>query len=140
MKLWMSGEIQSDVGDAYRVARNLVEAEVHNCIKDNDYGEGLKMWSCIPIIRAEDSPLYGEIAKYRKRLKEVEFRLKIDHAAFLSGSTADHVRLISESLLRSLKMMPEIGVTKVDLDRLTKDVSKCLSDLDHKIDATSRGK
>lgn len=135
MELWMSGEIQSDVGDAYSKASNFVEAEVNNCIKGNDYGEGLKMWFFIPIIRAEDSPIYGEIAKYYKRLKEVEFRLKIDHDAFLSGSTADHVRLISQSLLRSLKMMPEIGVIKVDLDRLTKDVSKCLSELANRIDA-----
>jgi len=133
MELWMSGEIQSNVGDAYSKASDLVEAEINNCIKYNDYGEGLKMWFFIPIIRAEDSPIYGEIAKYRKRLKEVEFRLKIDHSAFSSGNAVDHVRLISQSLLRSLKMMPEIGVTKVDLDRLTRDVSRCLSELSSKL-------
>ena len=135
MKIWMSEEIQSDVADAYGKARKLVETAVNECIKDNDYGEGLKMWFDIAIVRTEDSPLYGEIAKYRKRLKEVEFRLKIDHAAFPSGNGADHVRLISESLLRSLKMMPEIGVTKVDLEKLTKDVSRCLSELANKIRA-----
>lgn len=136
MELWMSGEIQSDVGDAYSRASNLVEKAVNKCIKDNDYGEGLREWAYIAIIRAKDSPSYGEIAKYRKRLKEVEFRLKIDHAAFLSGSTEDHVRLISQSLLRSLKTMPEIGVAKVDLDRLAKDVSRCLSELNRRPSAS----
>ena len=130
MELWMSGEIQHDVAEAYRKARNLIEDTVNESIKDNDYGEGLRRWSYIAIIRAEDSEDYGEVKKYWKKRKEAEFRLKIDHAAFLSADMAHHIRLISQSLLSCIRMMPEIGVTNFNFDRFNEDVTKCLSRLD----------
>src|SRR4030042_1145061 len=128
MELWVSGEIQGDIGDRYRAARKLVKTAMNSCIKDRDYGEGLKKWYYIAIILDFEDEAYGEVAKYSKRKKEVEFRLKIDHDAFLSAHTAGQVRLVSQSLLRSLRMMPEIGVKDVDFDRLTADVTRSLAD------------
>ena len=135
MELWMSGEIQGDVGDRYRTARKLVETAINRCTKGNDFGEGLKKWYYIAIILGFDDKDYDEVAKYRRKKKEVEFRLKIDHDAFLKGTLVDQVRLMSDSLLRSINMMPEIGVQDVDFGKLYEDASECLTDLVNKVDA-----
>jgi hypothetical protein len=129
MELWISGEIQSDVDEGFTRAFKLIEPAVNECIGDKDCGGGLKKWYYIAIILGFEDEDYGEVAKCRKSKKEVEFRLKIDHAAFLAATTAGQVRLMSDSLLRSIKMMPEIGVKDVDFDSLYADVSQCLSQL-----------
>lgn len=134
MELWMSGEIQNDVYEEYRLARQSIEHEINNCIGNKVYGKGLKEWAYIAIIRAQDSEDYNEMAEYSKKKKETEFRLKIDHDSFLNGSPKERLRLLSNSLLRSLKMMPDIGVINVDLIELTKDVSNCVSKVIENID------
>lgn len=123
----MSAEIQRDVYDDYRQARQVIEREINNCIGKKDYGKGLKKWAYIAIIRARDSDDYDEVAEYSKNKGIVEFRLKLNHDAFLKGTPTDRVRLLSDSLIRSLEMMPEIGVVGVDLTKLRKDVSHCIS-------------
>jgi hypothetical protein len=133
MIIWISGEIMDDVGDGEMMARKLIEPAINNCIKDKDYGKGLVKWYYIAIILDSHGPPYKEITKYYKTKKEVEFRLKIDHEDFLSGNNAKKVWLMSESLLRSIKLMPEIGVKDVGFERLTADVSRCLAEVQAKV-------
>jgi hypothetical protein len=137
MRLWMSGEIMGDVSDSHRILSLLIEGTVNECIRDKDYGHGLKGWAYIAIILDFENEGYGEVAKYRKRLKEVEFRLKIDHESFCKGGLVDQVRLMAESLLRSLRMMPEIGVKDVDFDGLTADVRRCLTEVQARVEAVA---
>lgn len=123
----MSGEIQKEVYDAYRAARKTIEIRVNERLEGEDYGKGLEEWAYIAIIRAVDSDDYPEIFKYSKRNKEAEFRLKINYNQFESGSPETQRKLISASLLRALKMMPEIGVKDIDYNRLMKDISQVLA-------------
>jgi hypothetical protein len=134
MELWMSGEIQIDVADQYRHARRVVEHKINSCIGKKVYGTALIEWAYIAIIRAEDSEDYDEVTKYWKKRKVAEFRLKIDYDAFRNGTPRDHVRLLSESLMRSLDLMREIGVVDVDLETLRKDVKSCLARAAESID------
>ena len=55
--------------------------------------------------------------------------MKIDHDAFLHASKSGQVHLIGESLIRSIKLMPEIGVKDVDFTRLEADVARCLAEV-----------
>jgi hypothetical protein len=132
MEFWMSGEIQNDVYNEYRSVRKSLEHQINRCIGNKEYGIGLKEWAYLAIIRKEDSKDYDEVAEYSKKKKEAEFRLKIDHNSFLYGEHEDRVRLISDSILRSLEMMPNIGVVDVDLIELKKDISNCLLELNRK--------
>jgi hypothetical protein len=77
MNIWMSGEIQDDVGYAFTQARNDVEGTLNAVVADRDYGNGVQKWAFIPIILPREDERWGEIRKYHKRRKVVEFRLKI---------------------------------------------------------------
>src|SRR5882757_8793876 len=100
MHLWMSAEVQLDVGDAYRLARNEIEAKINKALSTKDYGQGLRKLALIVIIRELDSPDYGEVKRYSKRKLEAEFRLKIDHAAFKRASPLQQRGLIIGCLIR----------------------------------------
>lgn len=127
LRFWMSGEIEGDVYDAYDKAEKTVETEVAQCIQHKDYGGGLRLWAYLAIILdSKTAPYYPEVKRYSQRKKEVEFRLKINHQEFLEGSPETQLKLMAESVLRSLYLMPEIGVKDVDLEQLTEDVTHCL--------------
>jgi hypothetical protein len=111
MKLWMSGEIQADIADAYRQARKTVETEVNRLLAEVSLAEKAKEWAFIAIIREEDSPDYGEVVKKSAKGKEFEFRLKIPHAEFLPASPTERIGLIFKTLARSVDLMGQLGVS-----------------------------
>ena len=128
IKFWISGEIQSDVGDCYREAQNTIEAVLNQYVEGKDYGEGLKLWTYIAIIlKPGFDEYYPEIKRYRKKKREVEFRLKINYKKFLKGNAETHLKLMAESVLRSFDLMRDMNIKDCDLERLISDVSQCLS-------------
>lgn len=111
MKLWMSGEIQADVADAYRNARKAVETEVNRLLAEVPLSERHEEWAVIAIIREEDSPEYGEVVKKSPTGEEFEFRLRIPHAEFLAATPAKRVGLIFKAVGRSVDLMGQLGVS-----------------------------
>jgi len=67
---------------------------------------------------------YPEIAKYRRKGQEVEYRLRIDLEEFLQADEKGRDHLVCRSLLRSLYMLPEIGVKDCDYSRLIEDFKR----------------
>lgn len=114
----MSGEIQADVADAYREARNAIESEIDRLLEDVSLMEKAEKWAFIAIIRKEDSPDYDEIVKRSSRGKVLEFRLKIPHAQFLAASPNERIDLILKALCRSVKLMGQLDVSAETTDRL----------------------
>lgn len=117
----MSGEIEGDVYDDYRVARNEVEDAVNAAIRDSGFG-ALKEWGLIPIILDDNDPNYPEIKRYRKKAQEFEFRLAIDHATFKAADTRGKRKLIMSSILRSIDEMRKLVPKGIDYARLENDV------------------
>ena len=67
MKLWMSGEVDADVGD---VARNLIEPIVNNILGQLSTPDKIDEWSFISIILSEKFMSgFPEIAKKSKNKK-----------------------------------------------------------------------
>jgi len=134
IKFWMSGEIQSEVDDKFDATWKVIEAELNQCVEGKNYGEGLKEWAFIAIIlKPGFDEYYPEIKRYRKKKREVEFRLKIDYKEFLKGNAEANLKLFAQSVLRSFSLMREMNIKNFDLERLTNDVSQCLSRyLDHR--------
>lgn len=61
------------------------------------------------------------------RRKEMEFRLKIDHAKFLGSDSEQRKHLIVAALKRSIQQMPEFGVENEDCNQLTKVLDEILT-------------
>ena len=109
-KLWISGEIQADVGDSFRRASNAIEGAVNQLLPGISLPEKVEEWAFIAIIREEDHPDYDEVIKKSSRGKTLEFRLKIPHAVFISASANEQIRLMLQALSRSVTLMEGLGV------------------------------
>jgi Immunity protein 44 len=120
--LWMSGEIQSDIADEYRLARKDVEVAVNAALGASNYGDGLSKWSLIAIILEEDHPDFDEVKRYRKKERNFEFRLKISHAEFKATDSVGRRKLIVEALLRSIAEMRRLAIRSIDSAKLESDV------------------
>jgi hypothetical protein len=119
MKLWMSGEVKSDVADDYRFVRIGLEHAINEFLAIDDYGTGLNEWAYLAIIASDSiAAQYPEIAKYHAKRKVAEFRLVVPHEDFLIGSTIRKRELIIQSLQRSVGMLTSIGVKGADHGRL----------------------
>jgi Immunity protein 44 len=110
-KFWWSGEVQADVADTYTEAMKAVDVELNRLLDGVSLGGKVEQWAFIAIIRNEDSPDYGEIAKKSSRGKVIEFRLTIPHAEFLASRPRQKISLIFKALSRSVLMMENLGVS-----------------------------
>lgn len=118
----MTEEIQADVANEYASARRDIEPKINSRIDSADYGSGLAKWYFIGIVRKIDRPEYGELQKYIKSKKEVEFRKRIDYLTFKAANAFDQRKLIFESLVESVRLMPKIGVPNFNHQRLLDDL------------------
>lgn len=125
MKVWISGELQADIGEAFRVAANEIESTINTAIEDKDYGTGVVEWALIPTIlnpQFERSTGYNEIRRYWRKKRETEFRLKIDHASFKAADDLGRRRLILEMILQSIDDARRMKIPTFNLDRFAADV------------------
>jgi hypothetical protein len=120
VKLWIGGEIQADIGDAFRDARSSVERAINAEIETKHYDIPLSAWDVIAIIR--DDTDFPEISKYSLKKNDMDFRLAIDHEAFKSGTRLEQQRLVYSMLLRSLSLLREKGISGSGIEHLTSDV------------------
>ena len=129
MRLWTSGEIQADVFDAYRLAINVIEAEINRILRGMSLSEKVEEWAFLAIIRHEDSPDFDEIVRKSARKKTLEFRLKISHRDFASASRRGQIRLILAALERSVGLMDNLGVSRDTQDALLRVLSQVEQEL-----------
>jgi hypothetical protein len=90
-------------------------------LADVSFGKKIEQWAFIAIILEEDNPDYDEVVKKSSRGKVLEFRLKISHAEFLAASPAERISLIFKSLLRSVNLMGQLGVS-IDIQKALREV------------------
>lgn len=122
MVIWMSGELQADIDDAYRITRNEMESMINAAIADMDYGKNVMKWALIPIILNFEDPVYHEVRKHHKARKVIEFRLKINHAAFKQADDLGKRKLIFQTILRSIDLARSMKLENFNLDRFEQDV------------------
>lgn len=120
MKLWIGGEVEAELADVFRMARNSVEKKINNIIERQRYEVPFKSWDCIAIIRNDED--FAEVHKFSRKKRDMDFRLKIDFRLFKEGDESTREQLLFQMLLRSLALLSEKGVHEPDLDRLRKCV------------------
>ena len=122
MKLWMSGEIDSDVYDAYRLVRIPLEKQVNDLLSSGNYDGNVDVWAVIPMITKISDPDYKEISRLSRDRRTAEFRLRIDHDAFLAAVPDEQRRLVLEMLVACVLRMPALRIIGLDGPRLVHDL------------------
>lgn len=122
MQLWIAGEINHDVGDAFRAARKVVETAFNEHYGATGYGASVAKWAYIAMISPPGTGFEEEINRYDKRDRCLEFRLRIDHGAFLAANTRAREGMIVSALRRSLVLAEGMHVPDLALAQLRRDV------------------
>ena len=114
MQLWISGEIHSDVSDAYREARTEVEEAINAGL--GSWDPGIRQWQFIAIMLPPGlDGKYPEVHRYRRHDRTAEFRLRIELEAFKRADPTKRCALICEALLRSLELATKLEVPGFDV-------------------------
>ena len=106
MELWTSAEIDVDVYELYSKVSRYIEKTINEKLQPLQFESDYLKWAHIAMIR-EDEDWADEIIRRSIKRKVLEFRLKINHSAFLAGDFNACALLIIESLRRSVDIMGE---------------------------------
>lgn len=126
MKFWSTLETDEQVGDELNEIRKIVESainEVMNKIEltNKDFQDW--KWAFIGICINPTLGLeFEEIVRRDNRRKVLEFRLHIDHKAFVHSTTSERYVLFLDALRRSVnhEKMNKWGFLDEDKDKLLK--------------------
>lgn len=113
--LWMSAEVDEKYGDDLRLARNFIEQKFNPLLKQ-DYGPGVVEWALITILRDKIDPGWGEVKKYHRKRRVMEFRLIIDPLEFEWRDASGQRDLVFASIMRSLDLFREMNLKNVEFD------------------------
>jgi len=120
MKLWISGEISHEVGDAFRRAMLTVGKEINLASDGRAYDLPLDGWDCMAIIR--DDGHFAERTRYSRANRDMDFRLGVDFEAFRTATSHGREALLYRMLLRSLAILRMKRLPAEPLDQLEADV------------------
>lgn len=124
MKLWLSGEITSEVEDAFFPAMQTVERAVNQVTERTDYGLSLDGWDCIAILRDSNDEDLREITRYSAKRRDMDFRLRLDYERFNNGTPKQRVGQLFDLLFRSLDILDEKGLEASGIALLRADVEQ----------------
>jgi hypothetical protein len=122
MRFWFSGEIEADVGEAYRPVRREIEQTLNEILSDVDYGPGVSKWAFLSIILAASHSAFPEIRRYDPLTTVVEFRLWIDYRSFKDAGPTTQKQMFYARLLSSVDLATALGIPSFDLVRLKRDM------------------
>jgi hypothetical protein len=103
--IWIGGEIDHSVADAFRTARNRVEKTINTALAGKTYELPVDAWDCIAIIRQDY--IFHEVHTISLQKRTMDFRLCIDYETFRQASQRKQQALIFAMLLRSLALLRE---------------------------------
>jgi hypothetical protein len=123
LDLFITAELCEDVSAAFLDARTDVQDALEAALVDQCYGPAVGCWYLIAIIMPGDlSATFPETQKYRRRQKDIEFRLFLDHKAFRKATPIKRRRLLCELLLRSVTTAEGMAIRGLDSVQLRRDI------------------
>ncbi len=119
MRFWLSGEVDADIGDAFRRALNDVEHALNDNLELMPRCPAVEKWAVIAMISAGNVLNYPEVRKYTKKKKVCEFRLRVDHRHFTVADDRQRRGLLIRMILLSIKDADSIIASGCDLKALS---------------------
>ncbi len=129
IRLFLSGEVDSDIGHEKLMVSNQVEKQIQtNILDQNDYGDSIEILGVIPTILGERFTSAGVLSKERKLVKHknksTDIRLKIDHAKFKDGTEDERRKLLLENIIKSIRIVGGRVKKGFDSEKLEADIRK----------------
>ena len=116
MEIFISGEIESEVANVYRISTLAIRRAFNAQFTDRSFGSGLVEMTYVAIIIRLNSPSYCEVKKYSKKQRSAEFRLKIPLDTCLLADIAEMTQLAAASLHRAIVYLKEMKIPDFDYE------------------------
>jgi len=109
MKYWSSGEVESSVGEGFRIAMNSIEYKINLLISKKDYSTNIDNIDVIYIIRRDGGK---DNIVYKPKSKELDLKVTIDYELFLYAVSVEQEQIMINGLIRVIKSMLAFKKTK----------------------------
>ena len=126
IKLFMSGEIDGQLGDTYRIVRNEIETKLKT-LESNDYGSEFIDIGIIPIIIDPkrglfEAGFFKERKLIKRKAREADIRLRTDFDKFFAADYDGKRLLLLENVIRSIRVIGEKSKSDFNADKLIGDI------------------
>lgn len=119
MKLWISGEMDSNIGDYFRIARNHVENEINTILTSKDYGDGISSWDMIMVVSKDKA---NEYFNFDRKSKETDIRIVINYEKFENSNLLHKKQIIFDAIIFSVEKMTAFNITDFNFVDLKNDL------------------
>lgn len=103
MNFWYSGEIDSEVDDAFHSTRKTIEERLNTALAGNDYGAGVTKIAIIPIILGPRFPNHSERRLLQRSQHSADYRLRIDFETFRRGGERTRELLLIRNTIQAIE-------------------------------------
>jgi len=99
MRYWSSGEVESSVGDKFRIAMNLLEEKINSLLSTKSYTNEIDSLDVIYVIVKEGGL---EKISYKPKSKILDLRVVIDFETFSKASPIEQNLILINGLINCL--------------------------------------
>lgn len=103
MNFWYSGEIDSEIDEAFRSTRKTIEERLNAALAGNDYGTGVTKIAIIPIILGPRFPGHSERRLLQRSQHSADYRLHIEFESFRRGSQRTRELLLIRNTVQAIE-------------------------------------
>jgi hypothetical protein len=123
MKYWSSGEVESSIGDSFRVAMNFLEEKINSLLIENNYDSN--DIDCLDVIYIIVKEGGVEKLSYKPKAKEIDIRVVVSFEDFLNALPKIQISLLLNCFLSALeRVVKEKKINKFDIDRFRNDINR----------------
>ena len=102
MNFWYSGELDSEIYDAYVAVRRIVESRLKQTLSDRSYGRGVTKIAITAIILGPRFPNHPERRLLQRKQCSADYRLHIDFESFLNGDASVQQQLLIRNTIQAI--------------------------------------
>ncbi|EPC8420115.1 MULTISPECIES: Imm44 family immunity protein [Bacillus] len=126
MRFFLSGELEGDIAEEFINIISEIGNELEG-LNSNDYGSEVEEIAIIPIVvnitsEYEDAGFHKERKLFKRKSKEADFRLRIDHETFLSADYATRKILIIRNVIQSIRILGGKAKSDFNAIKLEQDI------------------
>jgi hypothetical protein len=127
MRIFISGETDADIGDAYRKLIMEIGPKLKILCGEKSYGEEILEIAIIPTIfspKTSDVLQYKERKRYSPKTRAADFRLRIDHQKFKDADEDGKRKLILQNIIDSIRILKTKVKKGFEGDKLEEDIRR----------------
>lgn len=110
MNIYITGEVDSDIYESFRIIRNKIQLLITEIIKQKDYFSDYTEISFYFII-SDGVKSEKEKIKLKKKKKEIEVNAVFDYNEFKKGNDFKKTKMLIESIFNSIKLLEKQEIT-----------------------------